>query len=93
MFPVERDKHAEVLARWPELVEHPVLPKWLYLSASSESFETLGTGLVAEIVRGNPLFGVIPPAKRSRSKKKADGPKKRSLSKDEKSVIPPYLLK
>ena len=93
MFPVERERHAEVLARWPELVEHPVLPKWLYLSASSESFETLGAELVEEIARGNPLFGVIPPAKRSRSKKKAKDGEMRSLSKDEKSVIPPYLLK
>jgi hypothetical protein len=93
MFPVEHARHAEVLAQWPDLVEHPALPKWLYLSASKECFESLGTELVAEIARGNPLFGVIPPAKRSRAKKKTEDGKKRTLSKDEKSVIPPYLLK
>jgi hypothetical protein len=94
-FPVERVNHAAVLAQWPELVEHPVLAKWLYLSAQSEHFETLGAELVEEIARGNPLFGVIPKAKH---KRKAKAGKTRARSGNVKnaaneSIIPPYLLK
>lgn len=87
MFPVEKCHHAEVLARWPDLAEHPVLPKWLYLSASQECFETLAAELVRELVRGNPLLGVDPPSKK-RSRGKGSSADNRKVAE---SSIPPHL--
>ncbi|MFA5257718.1 MAG: hypothetical protein WC360_06170 [Opitutales bacterium] len=90
-FPVERPNHAEVLARWPALTEHPVLPKWLYLSAADERFEMLARELVREIERGNPLFGVVPDPKKSRRKRAAGSDARKSVTEAPRSIIPPHL--
>jgi|GEM_PF-6573828 len=93
MFPVERVNHPAVLSRWPALREHPILPKWLYLSASNDRFEILSKELVAEIERGNQLFGVIPkPQGHKRLKNKGARPTgakpKKRLSKEERGTGP-----
>jgi len=93
-FPVERVNHEAVLARWPDLREHPILAKWLYLRASDERFEMLARGLVREIERGNPLFGVVPNPKKSRKKRAAknpEGSKDASGPQTPRSLIPPHL--
>ena len=35
----DRERHAPLLAEFPALGPHPVLPKWLYLPDSSDAFE------------------------------------------------------
>jgi len=85
-FPVERVHHAEVMARWPALSEHPILGKWLYLPSVSECFETLGAELVGELLRGNPLLGVVPAPKGKKKGGKTPAPKD-----DAASIIPPHL--
>ena len=43
----ERDHHAALLAEFPELSLHPILPKWLYLQESANRFESVAEfGLV-----------------------------------------------
>jgi hypothetical protein len=86
LFPVERERHAEVLARWPTLREHPILPKWLHLPESAEGFEFLAQQLVREIRQGNPLFGVVPPARKRRRSSQQKGPRD-----DGGSQMPPHL--
>ena len=39
LVPTERTEHAALLAEFPVLAPHPVLPKWLYLAESAASFE------------------------------------------------------
>lgn len=101
MFPVERVNHKAILERWPQLREHPVLPKWLYLSATNEQFELLARALVREIAMGNPLFGVATVPKkrasggaRAASKKAGRGRANADAAaaqKTDKSAIPPHL--
>ena len=49
---------------WPELVPHPVLPKWLYLPESSDGFERVARKLVECALRRDPRLGVTPQPKR-----------------------------
>lgn len=70
MLPVEKDQQPAVLKNYPYLISHPVLPKWLYLPAETENFESLMEPLLKELRRKNPLFGSIPKAKGVKSSKK-----------------------
>ncbi len=73
LFPVERAVHAEVLADFPWLTPHTILPKWLYLSVEDEHFEERGHKLIRQILEGDLRFGVIPPPRKKRgSPKKAE---------------------
>lgn len=69
LFPAERDQHAEILQQYPILINHPVLPKWLYLPLDTEDFESHVEKLLKELRRRNPRFGVIPKPKKSKIKK------------------------
>jgi predicted flap endonuclease-1-like 5' DNA nuclease len=81
MFPVEKHFHAEVLKQYPFLSNHPVLPKWLYLPAEIENFESHVEEVILQIKRRNDKFGVIPKAKNKSSGTKN---KKSDLNKKEK---------
>jgi hypothetical protein len=60
----ERDHHAALLADFPELSPHPVLPKWLYLPESADSFERTAARLVELARRRDPRIGVAPKPKK-----------------------------
>ncbi len=85
MFPAEKDKHAEILGMYPFLMEHPILPKWLYLPMETENFENNVPLLLREIRRQSELFGTIPKAKGS--SKKAGGAKKKSRTAEDDEVL------
>ena len=60
--------HAALIAEFPVLVPHPVLPKWLYLPESADNFERTAERLVALARRRDPRLGVVPqPKKRKQS--------------------------
>lgn len=69
MFPVEKDLHHEVLQNFPFLINHPVLPKWLYLPAESEDFENNADLILKELRRRNTWFGTFPKQKKPKIKK------------------------
>lgn len=58
----EREHHASLIAEFPELSPHPVLPKWLYLPDSLDSFDRLAERLVALARSRDPRLGVVPKA-------------------------------
>jgi hypothetical protein len=65
----DRVRHASLLAEFPELSPHPILPKWLYLPESADRFESVAERLVALAKRRDPRLGVSPqPKKRKRPK-------------------------
>ena len=63
----ERAAHAALIAEFPELTPHAILPKWLYLSESSASFERTGERLVGLARQRDSRLGVIPRARKKRS--------------------------
>ncbi|MGZ3772218.1 MAG: TfoX/Sxy family DNA transformation protein [Pseudobdellovibrionaceae bacterium] len=68
MFPVEKSLHGEVLALFPFLISHPVLPKWLYLPQDTEDFDDRVEILVRKIFAPKSIFGVIPKEKKAKIK-------------------------
>ena len=58
--------HAALLAEFPALSPHPILPKWLYLPESADRFESVAERLVALARRRDPRLGVSPKPKRGR---------------------------
>jgi hypothetical protein len=62
----EREHHASLIAEFPDLSPHPVLPKWLYLPDSLDAFDRLAERLVALARARDPRLGVIPKAKKQR---------------------------
>lgn len=68
MFPCEKIHHELLLRDYPFLINHPVLPKWLYLPISNESFEENAEIIFKQIRKNSPFFGVIPKTKKPRGK-------------------------
>ena len=69
MFPVEKMYHPALLKKFPFLVNHPVLPKWLYLPYDSEDFEDHATLIMKNILRNQNVWGTIPKDKKSKGAK------------------------
>ncbi|HLP01229.1 MAG TPA: hypothetical protein VK163_04325 [Opitutaceae bacterium] len=63
LVPTEREHQASLIAEFPALAPHPVLPKWLYLTERAETFEADAQRLVALIRRLDPRIGVLPGTK------------------------------
>lgn len=78
MFPAEKEHHKKLLSQFPFLVNHSVLPKWLYLSLNDENFEEHAKKVVRELARPQTLWGTIPDRKKKADKKKATGKVKKS---------------
>jgi hypothetical protein len=65
----ERAHHPALQDDFPELIPHPILPKWLYLRETAEAFERTAERLVALARQRDPRLGVMPqPRKKRRSK-------------------------
>ncbi len=70
VVPMEREQHAALIESLPTLAPHPVLPKWLYLPETTDSFEADAQWLVEQIKRRDPRIGIVPPAaKKKRTRK------------------------
>ncbi len=61
----DRAHHASLRAEFPELVPHPVLPKWLYLDDSLDAFERVAQALAGLARARDPRIGI---AAKSRSR-------------------------
>jgi hypothetical protein len=62
----EREHQAALIAEFPSLSPHPVLPKWLYLAESADDFEHSAERLVLLAKGRDPRIGVVPQPKRRR---------------------------
>jgi hypothetical protein len=67
----DRAHHAALTAEFPELTPHPILPKWLYLPETADSFERTATRLVALARRRDPRLGVTPKPRKPRTAAKS----------------------
>ncbi|AZZ36198.1 hypothetical protein CIK05_05120 [Bdellovibrio sp. qaytius] len=69
MFPAEKEHHPKLLKQFPFLVNHSILPKWLYLPLSDENFEDNAKKVVRELSKPQTLWGTIPDRKKKAEKK------------------------
>jgi hypothetical protein len=74
----DRSHHDALQAEFPQLVPHPILPKWLYLSETGDGFEATATRLVALARRRDPRLGVTPAAKRKNTRRSSQGRRRSS---------------
>ena len=62
----DRSHHASLLAEFPVLAPHAILPKWLYLPEAAPAFERLTGQIVAHARRRDPRLGVTPKPRKKR---------------------------
>lgn len=67
-----REHHATLLADFPALAPHPILPKWLYLPETADAFERIGQAIVTLARRRDPRLGVV---SQPRKRKNPDRPR------------------
>ena len=60
----ERRWHEKLLHAFPVLRSHPILGKWLYLSADGDGFERTMRELMSLAMRDEESIGVVPKRKR-----------------------------
>jgi hypothetical protein len=76
LFPVEWENQANILKKYPHLLQHPVLKKWLYWPQDMEGFDSGVEEILREMSRGNVHWGIVPGSKvkkrPSASEKKAE---------------------
>lgn len=65
LIPTERSHQPSLITDFPAVSPHPVLPKWLYLPETADSFETDASQLVTLAQRDDDRVGIIPPQKRA----------------------------
>ncbi len=81
LLPTEREHHNSLKKSFPNLVPHPVLPKWLYLPMNAEDFEDTAEKIAKRILRNDPLLGIYPKVKPEKKNKKRSVKKSKSKSK------------
>ncbi len=60
----EREHHGSLMAEFPALAPHPVLPKWLHLPDTADGFDRAAERLVLLARQRDPRIGVLPGARR-----------------------------
>ena len=64
-----REHHASLMAEFPALAPHEVLPKWLYLPEAEDCFERVAEALIALAKRRDPRIGIVGKARKARAKR------------------------
>jgi hypothetical protein len=63
------EHHASLMAEFPALEPHTVLPKWLFLPEEHDRFESVAEKLVALAKRRDPRLGVVGKPKKRKARK------------------------
>jgi hypothetical protein len=69
LLPTERSHHPSLIEQFSNLVEHPILGKWLYLPLTDPDFESTAEKIVHLIKKRDARIG-IPIGSKNRTKKK-----------------------
>ncbi len=69
LIPTDHQFHESILTDYRDVVQHPVLKKWLYLRESSEGFESDAQDIIEAIRMNDPRFGVEPTEKVAKRKR------------------------
>lgn len=88
LYPTEYGFHESLQNEFPELIQHPVLKKWLYLPSTTKNFESIAHDCALCIRKNDKRFGIYPqtstPSKKKSKKKKIA--KKKPLTKKTKTL-------
>lgn len=70
----EREHQPALIADFPELKPHSILPKWLYLPETAPKFEKQAVALVKLARQRDPRIGIIPKPRKKFSRRKSPLP-------------------
>jgi hypothetical protein len=73
--------HRSLMAEFPALKPHSILPKWLYLPEAADAFEAVAERLVRCVRFRDARIGVLPKPRKPVAKKSSRGPKPLESSK------------
>ena len=62
--------HPDLISEYPALQPHPVLPKWLYLTQTSDGFEETAQRLALQAMKNDSRIGVEPTAGKRKARRK-----------------------
>ncbi len=79
LIPTFREKHENLIQKWPMLIPHSILPKWLYLPLSNRKFTATYAAIVKAIVEGSDDIGIQKKTKTSPKLTNCKKKKQRSL--------------
>jgi len=74
LVPTGHQFHASLMKEFKDIVQHPVLKKWLYLPEDTEDFESAASEIVHAIEMNDPRFGVEPKEKKPGKRKNLTPP-------------------
>jgi hypothetical protein len=60
LIPTDHQFHESIRQDFSNVIQHPVLKKWLYLPEASEDFETIASEIVEAVRMNDQRFGVEP---------------------------------
>jgi hypothetical protein len=63
LIPTDHQFHDSIRQDFPDIIQHPVLKKWLYLREASEGFESTAQDVVDALRLNDMRFGVEPKEK------------------------------
>jgi hypothetical protein len=66
LIPTEHQFHDGIVNEFGDVVQHPVLKKWLYLPEATEDFESAASDIVEAVRMNDQRFGVEPKEKKKR---------------------------
>ncbi|HMK60429.1 MAG TPA: hypothetical protein VK452_04690 [Dissulfurispiraceae bacterium] len=69
LIPTDHKFHQSILRDYRNVIQHPVLKKWLYLPEATEDFESDAQEIVEALRLNDERFGVEPGAKTQKKKK------------------------
>jgi hypothetical protein len=69
LIPTDHQFHDSIRQDYQNVLQHPVLKKWLYLPEASEDFESDSQEIVEAIRMNDPRFGVEPKERVLKKKK------------------------
>ncbi len=69
LVPTDHQFHTSIREEFRDVVQHPVLKKWLYLPEDSEDFEAAASDIVHAIHMDDPRFGVEPKERKPRKRR------------------------
>src|SRR4051794_26557879 len=59
-----REHHGSLMSDFPALTPHEILGKWLYLSDSSDDFDSIAEKIIRLILSHDQRIGIVPPPKK-----------------------------
>jgi hypothetical protein len=60
LYPTEFDLQESIQKEFPDLIQHPILKKWLYLKSKLKNFDEIAESCSQKVRKNDKRFGIYP---------------------------------